>query len=263
MTKRASTSATKSPPARGRRCESCGRFLAASSEESLCSTCMSRGAEVAPDVGTQVSAFPETTLEATTRPRPSVPSGLPASSWPPSGHIAHVRAPTTAPAPATLTERGIIIRRPSELHPVGREPVESAGADEPREAQAGPSTPRSAAPSVPPPAPVVASPPPSVPAPAPTPTAAPAPVPTAAPAATAAPKPAPMPNPAPMPTPAPMPAPRSVIRRNPMQASPVVPQPPSVQGGPWQDIVRIATQVLIALAIGMVVGVVVPFLLSR
>lgn len=47
-----------------------------------------------------------------------------------------------------------------------------------------------------------------------------------------------------------------------MQATPVVTRPP-IGGSLREDVVRIATQVLIALAIGVVVGVAIPFILSR
>lgn len=188
MTKPAPKAAA-APAAAGRRCESCGRFLPASRTEPLCASCAERGKTIA----VQVAAFPETGKDDAARPRRALPNVPPSSSWPPR---AQATAPPSSadllPAPTTLTERGIIIPRPSELHPARKESTE----------------------------------PPAMVSAAPT-------------------------------------APRSSARRNPMQATPVSATRHAPGVGLRGDAVRIAIQVLIALAIGIVVGVAIPFLMSR
>lgn len=230
MSKRAAKAATEAATG-GRRCESCGRFLPTSSTEPLCASCVERGETAKPPAGTQVAAFPDPELDpqpAPTKPRRALPSVPPASSWPPRGPIATASPTTPRPAPSTLTERGIIIPRPSELHPPASQHTALA-----TEGEAAEPPPASA------PAAAVATAPPAVPAPAPSAAAR-----------------------APAPAPAASPAPRSAARRHPMQATPVVTRPP-IGGSLRHDVLRIAIQVLIALAIGIVVGVAIPFLLSR
>lgn len=120
------------PAAKGRRCISCGRFLSATSTGDRCEQCVARQAST----GTQVAAFPDPVppaARASRKPaRAPVPEPTPApvpestpvapASWPPrpTPHpLLRADESSAVVVPRANPEPGIVIPRPSQLHPSG------------------------------------------------------------------------------------------------------------------------------------------------
>ena len=130
-----------------RRCTSCGKFLASTSTDTLCDTCMARETDEARSNG-QTSAFADAETapllapaRGAVRPAPDVPAGAdtgeapepprPVSSWPPRAPSSEDAPPSQVPSPpatnpGTLLEPGIVIPRPSQLHPSAIDPIQAA-----------------------------------------------------------------------------------------------------------------------------------------
>lgn len=261
------------PAAKGRRCTSCGRFLATASSGTQCEACLAREASN----GTQVTAFgevpavaarPAATPRAKAPARASAPAPAPAQapaptpSWPPrstSKPVVDADARASDAAPRVRLEPGIVIPRPSQLHPAGTD--------------AGPTD----APAKPPTAPRAASPAGAAESTTSTPTAPPPPIVESAPVAPPV-RPiadAPPDQIAVKPAialgepPAPVVAPAG-LRRS-MQATPIIELPPV----PAAQMVSGASderngidwwrwfQVAMGIAVGIAVGIGIPYLLTR
>jgi hypothetical protein len=131
------------PKQQVRRCENCGKFLASTSTDTQCEACLARDEEPGPAGGSRTATMEvdlgTTPMEIGEEPAPP----RPVSSWPPRAPAgpAGPAAPRqqVPPPPAAsvnpLLEPGIVIPRPSQLHPTAVDPVRAA-LDRPKSAPA-------------------------------------------------------------------------------------------------------------------------------
>jgi hypothetical protein len=117
---------TTKPKQQARRCENCGKFLASNSTDTQCEACLARDEETIPTRDVEQASAPMEIGEEPAPPRP-------VSSWPPRapGAAAGPAAPRPqVPPPAAssnpLLEPGIVIPRPSQLHPTAVDPIRAA-----------------------------------------------------------------------------------------------------------------------------------------
>lgn len=117
-----------------RRCENCGKFLAANSTDTQCEACLARDEETAPAGGSRMATkeVEQGSAQMEIGEEPAPPR--PVSSWPPRAPAVPTGPaaprPQVPPLPAAsvnpLLEPGIVIPRPSQLHPTAVDPIRAA-----------------------------------------------------------------------------------------------------------------------------------------